>query len=370
MLLEAAAKPDGALGQALATAIVVAADQTFKDVIGDAIRERDAIEAWIERAGSVDKAMAELSQTFGVDPDDTPEAVEQEFFSQSLIPAAEWPALIEILEAGSTNRQEAHRRARAAAQAAIGPRAHRQLSESVLHRRAGAAQEYRHQEDRRQASRLARAAASPSRSASASCSQRERALAARERTRALVTIAADVIARYAREKERRALLDYDDLIDKTLELFARSSAAWVLYKLDLGIDHVLIDEAQDTSPKQWSIVRTIVAEFIPGGARANVRRTVFAVGDEKQSIFSFQGAAPRAFDEMRREFAGQFDTPEQGWRYLRFHHSFRSGEAVLGGVDRVFARAKSLPASPPTSRRAAAHSRCPTPRPGWSSCGR
>ena len=48
VLLEASAKPDGALGKALETAIVVAADQTFKDVIGDAIRERDAIEAWIE----------------------------------------------------------------------------------------------------------------------------------------------------------------------------------------------------------------------------------------------------------------------------------------------------------------------------------
>ena len=85
----------------------------------------------------------------------------------------------------------------------------------------------------------------------------------------------------------------------------------MLYKLDLGIDHVLIDEAQDTSPKQWDIVRTIVSEFTPGGARPNVKRTVFAVGDEKQSIFSFQGAAPHAFDEMRREFAGQFDTPSR-----------------------------------------------------------
>ena len=152
------------------------------------------------------------------------------------------------------------------------------------------------------------------------------------------------------------MLDYDDLIDKTLALFARSSAAWVLYKLDLGIDHVLIDEAQDTSPKQWEIVRTIVSEFTPGGARPNVKRTVFAVGDEKQSIFSFQGAAPRAFDEMRREFAGQFDTPEQGWRYLRFHHSFRSGAAVLGGVDRVF-NAREIYASITTgrSRRAAAY---------------
>ena len=97
VLLEASAKPDGALGQALATAIVVAADQTFKDLVGDAIRERDAIDAWTQRAGSVNKAIVQLSQTLELDPNDTLESVEQEFFSHSLIPAAEWPALIEIL---------------------------------------------------------------------------------------------------------------------------------------------------------------------------------------------------------------------------------------------------------------------------------
>ena len=160
---------------------------------------------------------------------------------------------------------------------------------------------------------------------------------ARERTRALVTIAADVIDRYGKEKERRALLDYEDLIDKTLALFKNTSAEWVLYKLDLGIDHMLIDEAQDTSPKQWEIVQTIASEFMPGGARGDVKRTIFAVGDEKQSIFSFQGAAPKAFDDMRRLFQRQFDTPELGWRHLRFHRSFRSGQNVLGSVDRVFA---------------------------------
>src|SRR5664279_1955655 len=101
VLLEASAKPDGALGQALATAIVVAADQTFKDVIGDAIRKRDAIDAWTKRAGSVNKAMAELSKAFGLAPTDTLASVEQEYFSQSLIPATEWPALIEILDSGS-----------------------------------------------------------------------------------------------------------------------------------------------------------------------------------------------------------------------------------------------------------------------------
>jgi ATP-dependent helicase/nuclease subunit A len=335
VLLEASAEPDGALGQALATAIVVAADQTFKDVVSDAIRERDAIDAWTKRAGSVNKAIAELSKTFGLDPNDTLASVEQEYFSHSLMPAAQWPALIEILSSGS-KADNNHIDALAAAQAAVGrdriehylrvfctakrePRA-RILTDKLAKAHPDWAERLHGEQDR-----------------VCELLERERALAARDRTRALVTIAAEVIARYGKEKERRALLDYDDLIDRTIELFTRSSAAWVLYKLDLGIDHVLIDEAQDTSPKQWSIVRTIVSEFTPGGARTNTRRTVFAVGDEKQSIFSFQGAAPRAFDEMRREFAGQFDTPEQGWRYLRFHHSFRSGEAVLGGVDRVFA---------------------------------
>jgi ATP-dependent helicase/nuclease subunit A len=335
VLLEASAKPDGALGQALATAIVEAADQTFKDVIGDAIRQRDAIEAWTRRAGSVDKAIGELSKAFGVDPKDTTESIEQEYFSQSLIPAADWPALIEILASGSksdTNHIAALEAARGASGRARIDNYLKVFCTAELTPRKNIVTKKIADQHPNWLARLL-----DEQNRVCALLARERAVTARERTRALVTTAADVIARYAREKNRRALLDYDDLIDKTLALFARSSAAWVLYKLDLGIDHVLIDEAQDTSPKQWQIVRTIVSEFTPGGARAKTRRTVFAVGDEKQSIFSFQGAAPRAFDEMRREFAGQFDRPELGWRFLRFHHSFRSGANVLGGVDRVFA---------------------------------
>ena len=112
------------------------------------------------------------------------------------------------------------------------------------------------------------------------------------------------------------------------------------YKLDLGLDHVLIDEAQDTSEKQWRIVRQLVAEFAAGaGARGSLTRTLFAVGDEKQSIFSFQGAAPRQYEEMRRHFAAVFSASEIGWRHVRFDHSFRSGPNVLGAVDAVFASA-------------------------------
>ena len=79
-------------------------------------------------------------------------------------------------------------------------------------------------------------------------------------------------------------------------------AAWVHYKLDLGIDHLLIDEAQDTSTKQWEIVQRLVAEFTAGAGARPGTRTIFAVGDEKQSIFSFQNAAPQEFAEMRQSF--------------------------------------------------------------------
>jgi ATP-dependent helicase/nuclease subunit A len=342
VLLEASANPASAFGKALATAIVIAADQTLKDVVSDAIAKRDIINAWIARAGSVDAAIAELSAIFDVDANDTKESLEQEFFSHSLIPASEWPALVEVFESGSkadTTHIDALMVARCASgrdridsylkifcTAELEPRKNI-VTKKIVEGHPKWFDRLKAEQDR-----------------VCALLARERALAARDRTSALITIAAEVIARYSLEKERRALLDYDDLIDKTLALFERSSAAWVLYKLDLGIDHVLIDEAQDTSPKQWSIVRTIVSDFTPGGARPNVRRTVFAVGDEKQSIFSFQGAAPRAFDEMRREFGKQFDTPERGWRYLRFHHSFRSGKNVLGSVDQVF-RAREVFAS-------------------------
>src|SRR5215468_11398915 len=165
--------------------------------------------------------------------------------------------------------------------------------------------------------------------------ERRNGIICRDRTAALVTIAVEVIGRYTDEKERRGLLDYDDLIDKTHTLLAACDPNWVHYKLDLGLDHVLIDEAQDTSEKQWDIIKRLVSEF-GDGAGAPRQRTVFAVGDEKQSIFSFQGAAPREYDAARRHFEKQFLASDVTWRVVRFDHSFRSGENVLGAVDEVF----------------------------------
>ena len=165
---------------------------------------------------------------------------------------------------------------------------------------------------------------------------RRRAVICRDRSAALLTVAHAVLTRYHNEKARRGLLDYDDLIDKALQLLTNIDAAWVHYKLDFGIDHLLIDEAQDTSHKQWQIVRQLVAEFTAGMGARGVTRTIFAVGDEKQSIYSFQNAAPKEFAEMRRYFARAHAASELGFVPGRLEYSFRSGENILAAVDIVF----------------------------------
>ncbi|MEP9387058.1 double-strand break repair helicase AddA [Mesorhizobium sp. KR9-304] len=160
-----------------------------------------------------------------------------------------------------------------------------------------------------------------------------------EGTRAALTIADWMIARYERLKAGRGFLDFNDLITRTVRLLARRDAgAWVQYKLDQGIDHILLDEAQDTSPQQWAVVRRLAEEFFAGmGARDNVRRTVFAVGDEKQSIYSFQGASPESFAETGAEFSRRVREANAGFEQVRLTLSFRSTNDVLHAVDKVFA---------------------------------
>ncbi len=159
-----------------------------------------------------------------------------------------------------------------------------------------------------------------------------------ENTRAALTVADWLIHRYEQLKTGRGFLDFNDLITRTVRLLARQDAGpWVLYKLDKGIDHILIDEAQDTSPEQWGVVRRLAEEFFAGtGARDHVRRTVFAVGDEKQSIYSFQGAAPEAFAESGFAFSERVRGAAGRFEHVKLTLSFRSTDDVLGAVDKVF----------------------------------
>lgn len=157
------------------------------------------------------------------------------------------------------------------------------------------------------------------------------------RSLAMASFTEEVRRRYGTAKTARSLLDFDDLIGALRRLLTSGQAAWVLFKLDGGIDHVLIDEAQDTTRAMWEIVAALTDEFFAGeGARQPVR-TLFVVGDEKQSIYSFQGADPAVFEEYRQRFGDRSPRGELIRRPVPLTYSFRSSDDVLGAVDAVFA---------------------------------
>jgi ATP-dependent helicase/nuclease subunit A len=154
---------------------------------------------------------------------------------------------------------------------------------------------------------------------------------------ALVRLGGALMEAYADGKRVRGALDYDDLITVALDLLRRPGVApWVLFKLDGGLDHILIDEAQDTNPEQWEIVSALAEEFFSGEGSDDRPRTVFAVGDAKQSIFSFQRADPHAFLHMREHFEKRVSEARQEWRIVPLEISFRSTEPVLRAIDAVF----------------------------------
>jgi ATP-dependent helicase/nuclease subunit A len=335
VMLKAADTPDSPLGRALAQAVLAAADVTFRDMVREVIRQRDKLTRWVDGAGGVPQAMAQLSQALGVQVDETVQQLDTAIFRDSLIASSEWTTVGAALTGGSKTDKDQGARFHALAALTGTELLDTYLDifctskrEKTKDRIVTAAVQRNHPElcqrlhqERERVWTLVR---------------HRRAIETRDRSVALFTIAHAVIAHFRAEKDRCGLLDYEDLIDKTLDLLNNVSAAWVHYKLDRGIHHVLIDEAQDTSPKQWAIVKALVGEFFAGQGAHDRPRTIFAVGDEKQSIFSFQGAAPREFDGMRKHFMAEHDKAQLGFFATEFKHSFRSGEIVLGAVDKVF----------------------------------
>ncbi len=158
-------------------------------------------------------------------------------------------------------------------------------------------------------------------------------------TEALLALGQPVLDHYENRKARAGLLAYDDLIAIARRVLNNPGSAWVLFKLDGGLDHVLLDEAQDTNATQWGIAEALTAEFFAGeGARDGERlRTVFAVGDVKQSIYSFQGADPAGFGEWQARFRRKVEGLDQGFASVSLDVSFRSTAPVLALVDAVFA---------------------------------
>ncbi len=152
-------------------------------------------------------------------------------------------------------------------------------------------------------------------------------------TVALHTFASAFLPRYQSAKSSRGVLDFDDLIRRTRSLLGSRSLEWVLYRLDARIDHVLVDEAQDTSPTQWDVIEALTGEMVAGESARN--RTLFVVGDKKQSIYSFQGADAAGYDARGEAFQNTLAVGE-GMEKGELLYSFRSSSAVLNCVDAVF----------------------------------
>ncbi|MEA2819993.1 MAG: ATP-dependent helicase/nuclease subunit, partial [Bradyrhizobium sp.] len=332
VLLDASRDPQSPAGRALDIAMSSAADVTFKDVVREACLSRDHFMAWTDSAGSADAAMRQVSAALSVDSGERLDDVEREIVDGPHLPRSQWEGLAAILDTGSKSDADQAARLREALVFSGGEQVDAYLglflTEALTPRKSVVTRKFC--DNHPAIARLFEAEIDRI----GPLIELRRALTIRDRTQALLIIATAVAANYRREKQERGLLDNDDLIYKTLQMLDRVSSGWVHYKLDRGVDHVLIDEAQDTSPRQWDIVAHIISEFTSGeGAREGVIRTIFAVGDEKQSIFSFQGAAPREFDSRRRGLERKF--LEAGLKFdpVSFTYSFRSGPAILQSVD-------------------------------------
>ena len=146
-----------------------------------------------------------------------------------------------------------------------------------------------------------------------------------------------IIDNYKHLKEKKGVLDFNDLIIKTTQLLKNPNHSdWINYKLDSGIEHILIDEAQDTSVLQWEIIQCLTRDFFSGVNNHNNPRSIFAVGDEKQSIYSFQDASPEMFEKMHNFYKEIVEDSRNNFVKIGLKKSFRSLKTILDFVDAVF----------------------------------
>lgn len=341
VLRQAVAKRESRLGKALSALIVHASEDRLDTLLNEVLKQRGAFRAWLAAHNvRLDGALDELRRVLGLKTGDTLQCICTQLLGSDILPPDRWPAVIAALrdvgkvsEAGLADRLEAAQNAETEEVRAA----------AYIHAFATASQD----EGLRLRARLftktleaqapdIAAALTGEKERLAPILERYKALHIFEASAALFTLADAVLSRYVRAKAAQSVLDYDDLIEKAGGLLEGKAAAWVLFKLDYGIDHILVDEAQDTSPAQWSIVAKIAEEFFAGEGARGTTRTIFAVGDEKQSIFSFQGADPQAFDRMRNYFASRVVEAEKTFDKVQLLTSFRTTPEVLQIVDAVF----------------------------------
>jgi len=329
----ALADPDGRLGAAYAHFAVELDWKAFHALLAMIEAERGKLVAYVERWASGTAPGPHMLA--GVSEAETPAAIETGFLNW-LDPAA-WRVAADGFATGSTN----DRKIATLMREAVPPHASLAAMKALFIDSKGEAR-----------TKFGTKSAPPAAAAyldSVSlkyCAVLDRMRAARvaDDTVKALTLAQVHAALYEAAKARQGALDFSDLVVRTVELLTvRTTAAWVLFKLDGGIEHVLVDEAQDTAPDQWAIFKALTEEFFSGegvSRRADtaprIPRTVFAVGDEKQSIYSFQGARPERLRQETQAYAASAAGAGRPFDGVRLHTSFRSTEEVLAFVDAAF----------------------------------
>jgi ATP-dependent helicase/nuclease subunit A len=338
-LQEALAEPDGPFGRALETVNLASSESGFRDALrAFMIYRRDMPRAELEAKF----AQSEVRNQLGLRPEDTPESIDRRIVKDGLY-SANWEEIVTWLNSGTKTDKERAAKIKTARRT--------QGSEDV----EGYVYAFLKTSDDLPLVTLATKGPSEARPDLAEDMRDEQArifdlwqhrknIATAERTQAICILADHINTHYKQEKRRLGRLDFADLIGKVVTLLTQDTARWVLYKLDQGLDHVLVDEAQDTSPEQWQIIKAIADDFYAGASAYNKRlqRTIFAVGDEKQSIFGFNGAKPDEFTKARGHFEGQIKAyneeakPKHDFETVPLTTSYRTVDDILSAVDQVF----------------------------------
>ncbi len=339
LVLEKSATGDTGLANAVPILAARANDTRFAEILASAIADRGKLQQLLTQHGDdPERFFRHLRKTLDVTGCSSEQGVLSEFVARLSTEKSNFLKLAKWLGAGSKNDQELAARFGSLAGSEMGPENYELLRDAFF----TTANTLRHKlvSNQLQSENPALAFYLDNLQASvAAIDDRLRRIATASLTEALLRVAFGVLDGYQQAKRARAALDYDDLIDVTIRLLENGdAAAWVLYKLDGGIDHILVDEGQDTSREQWRIVSRLSEEFFAGNgvrSEANCRR-LFVVGDEKQSIFSFQGAEPAAFGEYRDFFGGRATGANLPFVDFRPAISRRSAQSILAFVDSVF----------------------------------
>lgn len=340
LLTATASEDDRTLAAAFATVLDIADDTGLEKLISDIVASRGPIREFLEATEKAGGAEAVLRREIGLAPDETAEDILAAFWPLDGLQGAMLESYLAAAEALGSETVKA---------SAAGLRGIARLSDAEARRAAlrdlfftgtgsprSLERSFFSKKIKDSAPHL-EAALQAAQAHVIACDDRLRRLRMYEATLAALVIAERLIGDYEDLKRARSLLDFDDLIDRTASLLTRERvSAWVHYKLDQGIDHILVDEAQDTSPRQWQIVKALTDDFFAGETARIAGRTIFAVGDEKQSIYSFQGARPERFAEEGREVSRRTQVAEAAFSPIRLLLSFRSTRDVLSAVDRVF----------------------------------